>query len=54
MTRSQSPLMICARASRGKGGLDGRRHTTLFSSFPSPDMRDFALSVPAKISAYVL
>ena len=69
MTRSQSPLMICARASSitgdqhdnatrgmswGKGGLDGRRHTTLFSSFPSPDMRDFALSVPAKISAYVL
>ena len=48
MTRSQSPLMICARASSitgdqhdnatrgmgwGKGGLDGRRHTTLFPPF---------------------
>lgn len=69
MTRSQSPLMICARASSvtgdqhdnatrgmgwGRGGLEGRRHTAFLRPFHHPDIRDPALSVPAKISAYVM
>ena len=69
MTRSQSPLMICARASSikgdqhdnatrrmgwGRGGLEGRRHTAFLPPFHHPGMRDLALSVLAKISAYVL
>jgi len=69
MTRSQSPLMTCARASsvtgdqhdnatrgmgRVRGGLEGRRHTAFLPPFHHPGIRDLALSVPAKISAYFL
>lgn len=64
MTRSQSPLMICALAWSvttqhevwvgGEGGLEGRRHAAFPPPFHHPDMRELALSVPAKISAYVL